>query len=249
MDETANVASRGGSAVNAATHQQAGGVVFDCDGVLVDTTPCWNKAFLAVARDLDVTLRPDQLADLRGAALTSATRLLSRWSRRPVQPDWVFEILRAHLVRAIDTAELVLAEGARELLREFYEKVCLGVASNSPRAVLLHILARLEITQYFAAAVSAEDVARPKPAPDPYLAACAALGVDPRVSFAVEDSEIGIRSALAAGLTVIELAGSPAPSTEERPRTALRVRSLADPRIRRLVVPPQKRDGSPFQIP
>ena len=80
------------------------------------------------------------------------------------------------------------------------------------------------------------DVERPKPAADPYLAACEALGVDPRVSFAVEDSEIGIRSALAAGMTVIELAGSPAPSTNGLPRSALRVGSLADPRIRRLVI-------------
>ena len=130
----------------------------------------------------------------------------------------------------------MLAEGAEELLNQLYGAVPLGVASNSPQAVLLHILALLEITEYFAAAISAEDVARPKPAPDPYLAACEALGVDPRVTFAVEDSEIGIRSALAAGLTVIELAGSSAPDTNGLPRSALRVGSLADPRIRRLVL-------------
>jgi HAD superfamily hydrolase (TIGR01509 family) len=217
-------------------HQPAGGVVFDLDGVLVDTTPCWDKAFAAAARDLDVALGPDQLADLRGAALTSATGRLAQWSRRTVRADWVFEILRAHLITAIDTSELVLVEGGQELLNQLYGAVPLGVASNSPRAVLLHILALLEITEYFAAAISAEDVARPKPAPDPYLAACQALGVDPRVSFAIEDSEIGIRSALAAGLIVIELAGSPAPNTNGLPRSALRVGSLADPRIRRLVL-------------
>jgi HAD superfamily hydrolase (TIGR01509 family) len=236
MDDPANVVPGRASAVNAAAHQPAGGVVFDLDGVLVDTTPCWDQAFLEVARDLAVPLGPDRLAELRGAALASATRRLAQWSRQPTQPDWVFEVLRANLVMAIDTSDMVLTEGAQKLLSKLKGAVCLGVASNSPRAVLLHILARLEITEFFAAAISVEDVARPKPAPDPYLAACEALGVDPRASFAVEDSEIGMRSALAAGLTVIEVAGSPAPSTDGLPRSALRVSSLADPRIRRLVL-------------
>ena len=246
MDEAANATPHRGSALNAAAHQPAGGVVFDLDGVLVDTTPCWDKAFQQVARDLAVRLGPDQLADLRGAALTNATEHLAGWSRRPIQPDWVFEVLRANLVRAIDTSELVLAEGAQELLKQLYGTVCLGVASNSPRAVLLHILGRLEITEYFTAAVSAEDVARPKPAPDPYLAACEALGVEPRESFAVEDSEIGMRSALAAGLTVIELAASPAPSIDGRQGSTLRVASLADSRIGQLLLPS---DARPVQRP
>lgn len=238
MDVTAGMVPRRVPAGNVASYQNAGGVVFDCDGVLADTTPCWEDAFLGVAREIDLALSSDQLAELRGAALTTATQRLAQWSRRPLRPDKVLGRLREQLMRAIDTSDLLLADGVRDLLNELYGVVSIGVASNSPRAVLLHILARLEITEYFTAAISAEDVTRPKPAPDPYLAVCQALGVDPRMSFAVEDSEIGIRSALAAGLTVIELAESPtlSPDGTQAPGSALRVSSLADRRVRLLIL-------------
>ena len=224
--------------MNAAARQQAGGVVFDCDGVLADTTPCWEHAFHGVARGLGMALGPAQLAALRGTALTTAARRLARWSGRALHHDDVHGMLRQQLVRAIDTAELTLADEVLDLLNELRDVVCLGVASNAPRAVLLHILAHLEITEYFAAAISAEDVARPKPAPDPYLAACRALRVEPWVSFAVEDSRIGVRSALAAGLTVIEVAESRSlsPGRRRSGASTLRVRSLADPRIRPLLL-------------
>jgi HAD superfamily hydrolase (TIGR01509 family) len=208
------------------------GLIFDCDGVLADTITCWDDAFVGAARGLDLELSRDQLAGLRGSALRTAAEHLTRWSRRPAHPAEVAEVLRQELVSAIGRSELTLTDGVRELLEEFRDAAWLGVASNSPRTVLLHILAHLEITEYFTVAISADDVPRPKPAPDPYLAACAALGVDPRVSFAVEDSEIGIRSAIAAGLTVIELTQAPAEPTA----STLRVSSLADPRIGQLVL-------------
>jgi HAD superfamily hydrolase (TIGR01509 family) len=215
---------------------EAGGVVFDCDGVLTDTTPCWDDAFLQVASELGLPLSGEHLAGLRGAALTTAAARLAERSPRPLGEEKVLGLLRERLVGAIGATELLLADGVRELLDELYGAVSLGVASNSPRAVLLHVLGRLEITEYFASAISEEDVAHPKPAPDPYLAVCTALGVDPRQSFAIEDSEIGMRSALAAGLTVIELAAASTTGQDRRPQTALRVTSLADPRVRVLLL-------------
>jgi HAD superfamily hydrolase (TIGR01509 family) len=235
MDHAANLAPARGLRANVATFQQAGGVVFDCDGVLTDTTPCWDDAFSRVASELDLALSREQLAELHGAALSTAAGRLSRWSPRPPRQEKVLGLLREQLVRAISAADLLLADGVRELLNELYGAVSLGVASNSPRPVLLHILGRLEITEYFASAISGEDVAHPKPAPDPYLAVCKALAVDSHQSFAIEDSEIGMRSALAAGLTVIELAASPVPPPDGRLQGTLRVRSLADPRVRQLV--------------
>ncbi len=215
---------------------EAGGVVFDCDGVLTDTTPCWDDAFLHVASELGLRLSREHLAGLRGAALSTAAARLAERSPRPLGQEKVLGLLRERLVGAIAATELLLADGVRELLDELYGAVSLGVASNSPRAVLLYILGRLEITEYFASAISEEDVAHPKPAPDPYLAVCTALAVDPRQSFAIEDSEIGMRSALAAGLTVIELAGPSTAGHDRGPQTALRVTSLADPRVRLLLL-------------
>jgi HAD superfamily hydrolase (TIGR01509 family) len=215
-----------------------GGVVFDCDGVLANTTACWEEAFCAAAAQFGLVLAEDRLAALRGAALVTAARRMVRWSPRSLAAGQVLQVLREQLVRSIDASELILIDGVRELLTGLHAIVPLAVASNSPRLVLLRTLGRLEITHYFAAAVSAEDVPRPKPAPDPYLAACAALGVDPRLSFAVEDSQIGIRSAVAAGLAVIELTEA-AVHREDRsdaPGNTLRVSSLADRRIRPLIL-------------
>jgi len=210
------------------------GVVFDCDGVLADTNPCWDAAFADVASEFGLALSQDRLSRLRGAALGTAARQIARWSGRPLRPADVLTALTEHLAAAIGAAQLTLPRGVRELLDQFYGVVCLGVASNSPRSVLSQVLARLEITEYFAAAVSAQDVRRPKPAPDPYLAACAALGVDPRASFAIEDSETGVRSAVAAGLTVIEV--TEVTERAAAPGSALQVTSLADPRIGALVL-------------
>jgi HAD superfamily hydrolase (TIGR01509 family) len=219
-----------------ARHDQAGGVVFDCDGVLANTAGCWEDAFSGAARKFGLSLGQDQLAALRGAALVTAARRIAGWSPRPVALDDVLEALGEQLIQAIGSAQLKVIEGARELLEELHGMVRLGVASNSPRAVLLRVLACLDITGYFAAAISADDVARPKPAPDPYLAACEALWVDPQLSFAIEDSQIGVSSATAAGLAVIELA-SPALSTDHNgPGSTLRVSSLRDHRIRALIL-------------
>jgi HAD superfamily hydrolase (TIGR01509 family) len=236
--------------MNQAAFRQAGitpacGVVFDCDGVLANTTACWEETFSAVASQFGLALGHDQLARLRGAALVSAARRMVRWSPRSLAVGDVLDALRQQLVRSIDASELILIEGVRELLTELHAIVPLAVASNSPRVVLLRTLARLELTHYFAAAISADDVEQPKPAPDPYLAACEALSVDPRLSFAVEDSQVGIRSAVAAGLAVIELAESSAvsPGRTWASGSALQVSSLADRRVRLLILGQAARRG------
>lgn len=151
--------------MSAATGAQPGGVIFDCDGVLADTTPCWDAAFSATAGEFGLILGRGQLAELRGAALGSAARRLRAWSPGSPPLEEILPVLREQLVMSIDTSPLALIEGVRELLAELHGRVRLGVASNSPRAVLLRVLARLDITHYFATAISAEDVARPKPAP------------------------------------------------------------------------------------
>jgi HAD superfamily hydrolase (TIGR01509 family) len=212
-----------------------GGVVFDCDGVLAETTGCWDEAYFRTARGFGLQLRDDQLNGLRGAALSMSAERIVAWSRHELAFGEVLEVLHQELAASIDASTLVLVEGARALLQELHGSVRLGVASNAPRSILLRVLSRLDITQYFASAISAEDVKQPKPAPDPYIAACEALAIHPLSSFAIEDSAIGMQSAMAAGLAVIELAKVSDSVLPFRAGTALRVRSLSDPRIWRLV--------------
>ena len=129
-------------------------------------------------------------------------------------------------------APLAPADGLAELLGRLSGVVPVAVASNAPRRAVLRVLARLDLTWHFCVVVSADDVQRPKPAADPYVAACAELGADPHRSLAVEDSEIGAISADAAGLGVVEVApsGWEHNGSARRP-AALRITTLADPRL------------------
>lgn len=94
--------------------------------------------------------------------------------------------------------------GARRLVRELRAAgVPIGVASNSPRELVALALGVAGLDDAFDAVLTADDVAHPKPAPDVYLAGCAALGADPARSIALEDSHTGVGAAVAAGMFVV----------------------------------------------
>lgn len=208
------------------TSRSAGAVVFDCDGVLADTVSCWNAAFRSVGRLLGLTLSTEQLNELSGASVVGASDLMGRWANDRTSRSVIVEALNERLLQAIGEAELSPLAGVPELLHTLEPVVPMAVASNAPRGVLHGVLDRLQLCRYFTVIVSADDAAFPKPAPDPYLAACAGLEVDPLLSFAVEDSLTGMTSAAAAGLAVIEVA-----SNAQSPVAALHVASLTDPRL------------------
>jgi HAD superfamily hydrolase (TIGR01509 family) len=113
----------------------------------------------------------------------------------------------AQLVIAAMTAEyqahLPLLPGAVDAVRALSARWRLGVASSAPKSLIEAVLDASGLRSEFAAAVSSEEVARGKPAPDVYLEAAARLGVPPTACAAIEDSANGLRSAAAAGLAVI----------------------------------------------
>jgi HAD superfamily hydrolase (TIGR01509 family) len=115
--------------------------------------------------------------------------------------------------------------GAVELVRALAGRVPIAVASNSPRRLLELSLDRAGLTGVPDAVVAADDVTHGKPAPDLYLAACAALGVDPGASVAFEDTITGVTSARAAGMTVV---GVPSLNPDGFPADLV-LDSLADP--------------------
>jgi HAD superfamily hydrolase (TIGR01509 family) len=122
-------------------------------------------------------------------------------------------------------------EGALELVDALRAAgVPLAVASNSRREFVEHVLAGAGLLNgRFDAVVTADDVAEPKPAPDLYLAACAALGAAPGRSAALEDSPVGVASALAAGLYVVAVPYFPDTRIDG---ASLMARSLSDPKVR-----------------
>lgn len=190
--------------------------IFDCDGLLLDTTSAWHAAYEQVldsdGRTLDDRLR----AQLAGASVRSAARLLSI-----AEAD-----LSACLHREFTSRPPRVIPGARALLDALAGKIPLAVATNAPRALIANALSRIGIAGYFDAILSAEALSD-KPAPDVYLAAASAVGVEPGAAVAFEDSPVGAQSARAAGLTVVYV-----PSNGQGPAEAdLTTERLDDPRV------------------
>jgi HAD superfamily hydrolase (TIGR01509 family) len=177
-------------------------VVFDNDGLLLDTESVWTRAEEDLFERRGRTFTPADKRELVGTSAAVAGRVLEE--RLGVPAADVVEELNALVVAELERGVEAMV-GARELLERLRERgTPIGLVSNSP----LHFVQRsLEITGLdgiFDVVLSAHEVANPKPAPDPYLEACRRLGVNagPGV-VALEDSPSGVAAARAAGLTVI----------------------------------------------
>ena len=178
-------------------------VVFDLDGLLVDTETLWleEESALFAEHGVDFT-REDSLATVGQVVDHSVAYFASRIG----QPASAIPDLRRELIARMRAAFAERVEplpGAIELVRGIAEAdLPMAVASNTDRDLVLLALERAGITDAFDAVVSAQDVGKPKPAPDVYIQACEALGVAPSEALALEDSESGVTAARAAGLRV-----------------------------------------------
>lgn len=177
-------------------------VVFDCDGLLVDTEPCWTVAETELFARRSLPFGLEQKALVIGKSVPAAAEMLAVTFGEPGQAiEIAAELLR--LVEEVVGSSAMPMDGAAELVALTAKHVPVAVASNSPRGLLDAALRRGELTSALPISVAADEVAAPKPAPDMYLAACAALGVAAIDCLAFEDSMTGLRSARAAGLRLV----------------------------------------------
>jgi HAD superfamily hydrolase (TIGR01509 family) len=181
-----------------------GAVIFDLDGVLIDSEAVWER------------VRRTFVARYGGTYHAEATRAIMGMSA----PEWAHYIrtrlgvdlpetrINAEVaggVAAAFEADLPLVPGAVAAVRRIAARVPVAIASSSNRSLIDLVVARSGLAGTFAAVVSSEEVARGKPAPDVYLRAAELVGVAPGSCGAVEDSTNGIRSAHAAGLFVVAI--------------------------------------------
>ena len=177
-------------------------VIFDLDGVLLDSEQAWDQA------------RRDLVAETGGTWTDAATRDMMGMSSRE-WPVYVRDALKVPMTADEINADVVrrmvegyrtslpLLSGAREAVERIAARWPIGLASSSNREVIDEVLEAMGVADRFAATVSSEEVDRGKPAPDVYLEAARRLGVEPAKTVAIEDSENGIRSARAAGMRVL----------------------------------------------
>jgi HAD superfamily hydrolase (TIGR01509 family) len=177
-------------------------VLFDLDGVLLDSESTWDEARRAYVAAHGGAWQPDATRRMMGMSAPEWAQYLHGDLGVPDPPAVISDGV-VDLVLAAYRGRLPLMPSAAGTVRELAEHWPLGLASSSNRPVIDAVLDASRLRACFAAVVSSEEVRRGKPAPDVYLAAAAALGVAARDCVAVEDSANGIRSARAAGARTI----------------------------------------------
>ena len=190
------------------------GVVFDLDGVLIDSEETWDAAREQLVREHGGRWHDRAQRDMMGMSSLEWSRYIHEELRVAEPP----EEISAEVVRRMESLyreRLPLAPGARESVERLAARWPLAVASSSNRELIDLVLELSGFDRLFAATVSSEEVAHGKPAPDVYLEAARELGIAPERAAAVEDSHNGILAARAAGMRVLALPNPAFPPGEE----------------------------------
>jgi HAD superfamily hydrolase (TIGR01509 family) len=179
-------------------------VVFDLDGVVVDSEQVWDDVREQLARERGGSWHAEAQADMMGMSAPEWSRYMHERIGLAESPEEINDEVVARM-RERYRESLPLIDGAVDAVRRLSPEFILGVASSSNRPLIELVLEQAQIAELFAAVVSSEEVARGKPAPDVYLEAAQRLEVEPSRCAAVEDSSNGIRAAHAAGMRVIAI--------------------------------------------
>ena len=179
-------------------------VVFDLDGVIVDSEQVWDAVREQYTRESGGTYSESATRDMMGMSSLEWSRYMHEVLGVPGTPEEINAAVVARMLQRYGE-ELPLIPGAVEAVRRCAERWPLAIASSSNPELIDVVLDEAGLRDVISVAVSSQEVARGKPAPDVYLEAARRLGVDPRRCAAVEDSHNGILSAKAAGMRVIAI--------------------------------------------
>jgi len=195
-------------------------VVFDMDGLLLNTEALRMQALDDCARDLGLVLKTDLFAALIGGATPQSRAALEAHIRDDLPGDFWTHYRRFADVRM---AEVEPMPGALALLDHLQARdIPRAIATSATRASVERFCGKFDLLPRFSAVIAKGDYERAKPAPDAYLAAAQSLGVAPADCLALEDSYNGVQAAVAAGMTTI-MAPDVLPATDEMRRVCFAV--------------------------
>ncbi len=180
------------------------GVIFDLDGVLLDSEHVWDEVREQLARERGGRWHERAQREMMGMSSLEWSRYMHDEIGLPDPPEEISaEVVRR--LEALYREHLPTVPGAKEAVERMADRWPLALASSSNRELIALALELLGVADRFQATVSSEEVARGKPAPEVYEEAARRLAVDPTRAAAVEDSHNGIRAAKAAGMRVIAI--------------------------------------------
>ncbi|HEY3907209.1 MAG TPA: HAD family phosphatase [Streptosporangiaceae bacterium] len=177
-------------------------VVFDLDGVLIDSEPVWEEVRRQVVADHGGRWAPDSQRRLMGMSTGEWARYLSEELGVSLTPAEVADLVISQMA-ARYAEHLPLMPGAVDAVRRLASRLPLGLGSSAPAMLIQTVLVTAGLRDDFAVVMSTEQVPSGKPAPDIYLAVTGQLGQRPADCAAIEDSTNGLKSAAAAGLAVV----------------------------------------------
>ena len=203
-------------------------VVFDLDGVLIDSEPVWEQVRREYVAEHGGRWRPDSQQRLMGMSTPEWSSYLATELGVDAPPSRIAHEVVEEVGRRYET-DLPLMPGAVEAVQRLASRWPLGLASSAARPLIDRVLAATGMTSLFKVTVSTEEVRRGKPAPDVYLTVAERLAVAPAQTVAVEDSSNGLRSASAAGMVVVAVPHPRyPPAPDALARADLVLRSLDD---------------------
>lgn len=204
-------------------------VIFDMDGLLIDSEPFWKKAEREVFGTLDI-----QVTDLHSSITSRMTtgEVTAYWYNfKPWEHKTLAEVEREVIERVGELIEHQgeIMPGVKKTLRHFKKYgYKIGLATNSPEMLISTVLKKLAIEHYFDVTLSADHVQSGKPSPDIYLQIALILSVDPAKCLVFEDSESGITAAIAAGMTVVAVPDKNQNNSKAFDQADIKIRSLMD---------------------
>lgn len=188
-------------------HQESGygAVVFDMDGVLVQSEHLWERMWSAFAAERGRTWTGAETRQVQGMSAPEWAEFLARFSAAAESPEETEKLVVDGMIAALESGEIDLLPGAERMVTATSELAPVALASSAPRRLIDAVLDRHGLTSRFTATVSSAEVPRGKPSPDVYLEAASRLGAEPTACLAVEDSSNGLRAAAAAKMTVVAI--------------------------------------------
>ena len=179
------------------------GLVFDCDGTIADTMPAHYRSWVETLGEWGVEFPEAMFYEMGGIPTPRIVEMLNERHGHAMPVMETAHAKEALFERLIP--EVMPIEPVVEVIREYDGRLPMAVATGGMRHICHKTLATLGLLNRFQAIVTADDVARGKPAPDIFLEAAKRLGVEPGLCMAFEDANLGVRAAEAAGMVVVDV--------------------------------------------
>ena len=176
-------------------------VLFDMDGVIVDTEPLHYQAYHKMFEEVHINVDEDLYASFTGQSTINITKRLVDYFSLDVTPEYLVSLKRKHYKDLFDNGSLDLIEGVLERIKDYYANgITLVVASSASMPGINQIFERFDLNQYFSGKFSGADLEKSKPHPEIFLKAAESTGFNKSECMVIEDSTNGIKAAHAAGI-------------------------------------------------